>query len=48
MVESQSVDAAVLGKNLHNVFLLMGRQLILAVMVAIIRAVATAEVVLQG
>lgn len=47
VVESQSVGTAVSGEYLHDIFLLTGRQFVVAVMVAIIRAVATAEVVLH-
>ena len=44
MVEGHVVGTAVVGHNLEDVLLLAGRELVLAVVVAIVRAFATAEV----
>ena len=47
VVEGQAVGRTELGNNLHDVLLLTGRELVLTMMVAIVRAVAAAEVVLD-
>ena len=44
VVERQPFRAAKLGKDCHDVLLLPGRELVLAMVVAIVRAVAAAEV----
>ena len=46
MVEGEAVGRAVLGQDVHDVLLLTGRELVVAVTVAVIGSAASAEVVL--
>ena len=48
VIEGEAVGGAELRQNLHDVLLLTGRELVLAVMIAVVRAVAIAEVVLHA
>ena len=45
MIEGQAVGATVLGKDSHDVRLLTGRELVVAMMVAVIRAAAVTEII---